>query len=207
MTLSKGRLRSRLTCTGLAVALSAFSSVLPVQAQTQSSGDTRTLIDMVNRARIQAGADPVAVSTELDAAAQAHSVDMVQHDYLDHTGFDGSEPQQRAEAAGYHVPPRSGWIVVEVISAISADPGGPVNWWLGDRQHARVLLNPRWREIGVGYAQGGDYGNYWTADFGCRPGVLRNVSVDGVTYTQTEECGDPSAAPITVAPTPTVPPR
>jgi uncharacterized protein YkwD len=159
---------------------------------------------MINRARISSGVDPVAVSPELDAAAKAHSVDMVQHDYLDHTGSDGSEPQQRAEAAGYHVPPQSGWIVVEVISAISADPGGPVNWWLSDRQHARVLLNPRWREVGAGYAQGGDYGNYWTADFGCRPGVLPNVSVDGVTYTQTEECGDPSVAPIVVAPTPTV---
>ena len=69
--------------------------------------------------------------------------------------------------------------------------------------HARVLLNPRWREIGAGYAQGGDYGNYWTAVFGCRPGVLPGVSVDGVTYTQTEACGDPAVAPVVAVPTPT----
>jgi len=189
---------------GLAATLAYLSSWLPVQAQTQQpSPETRTVIDLINHARLNAGADPVAVSPELDAAAQAHSVDMVQHNYLDHAGFDGSDPQQRADAAGYHVPPRSGWIVVEVISAISADPAGPVNWWLGDRQHARVLLNSRWREIGAGYAQGGDYGNYWTADFGCRPGVLPGVSVDGVTYTQTEACGDPSVAPVVVVPTPT----
>ena len=131
------------------------------------------------------------------------------------TPADGSEPQQRADAAGYHVPPNSAWIVVEVISAISDDPRGPVDWWLNDDQHAHALLNPRWREIGAGYAQGGQYGNYWTADFGCRPGVLPTVNLDGVTYTHTEECGDPSTAativagtpsPTLAAPTPTIAP-
>src|SRR5689334_12105884 len=129
---------------------------------------------------------------------------MVQHNYLDHTGSDGSEPQQRADAAGYHVPANSAWIVVEVISAISGEPQGPVDWWLNDDQHARVLLNPRWREIGAGYAQGGEYGNYWTALVGCRPGVLPTVSLDGVSYTHSEECGDPNTAATLTAPTPTL---
>lgn len=117
---------------------------------------------------------------------------MVQNNYLDHTGSDGSTPQERADKAGYHVPPNTGWIVVEAISAISADPSGPVNWWLGDGQHRNVLLNARWREVGVGYAQGGQYGNYWTADFGCRPGVLPTVAFAGSTYQSREGCGDPA---------------
>src|SRR5436190_1025110 len=134
----------------------------------------------INRARVGAGLLPLARSAELDAAAQAHSVDMVEFNYLDHSGSDGSEPQQRAELAGYRVPPRSAWIVVEVISAISGEPQGPVDWWLGETaQHSPVLLNPRWREIGAGYAEGGDYGHYWTALFGCRPGVLPVVTLDG----------------------------
>jgi hypothetical protein len=116
---------------------------------------------------------------------------MVQHNYLEHTGSDGSEPQERADNAGYHMPPNTRWIVVEVISAISPDPPGPVNWWLGDAQHDKVLMNPRWREIGADYARGGEYGNYWTVLFGCRSGVLPTVTLDGVTYTQREECGDP----------------
>jgi uncharacterized protein YkwD len=52
---------------------------------------------------------------------------MVQHNYLEHTGSDGSEPQERADNAGYHMPPNTRRIVVEVISAISPDPPGPVN--------------------------------------------------------------------------------
>jgi len=174
----------------------------PARAQDDASSKTAAVLDLINRARVQAGVLPVARSSELDESAQSHSVDMVVHDYLDHTGSDGSSPQERADQAGYHVPPNSGWIVVEALSAISAEPSGPVDWWLGDDQHRKVLLNPRWREIGIGYAQGGEYGNYWTADFGCRPGVLPTVVLDGVTYTSREECGDPAVAGA-IASTPT----
>ena len=171
---------------------------------TVSANDPKVLTDdlvlRINRARVVAGVLPLARAPELDAAAQAHSADMVAHNYLDHTGFDGSEPQQRAEQAGYKVPPQSGWIVVEVISAISAEPQGPVNWWMDEGvQHRPVLLNPRWREIGAGYAEGGEYGNYWTALFGCRPAVLTAVVLDGTSYTPTEQCGDPQSEAATTA--------
>lgn len=186
-----------------ALALSAACLLVPAaHADDPTSARTATVIDLINRARVGAGLPPVAVSLELSAAAGGHSSDMVEHNYLDHTGSDGSEPQDRADKAGYHVPPQTGWIVVEVISAISGDPAGPVNWWLSDTLHRRVLMNPRWREIGVGYAQGGDYGNYWTADVGCRPGVLPSVTLDGVSYTTTEACGDPAYAAILNAPVP-----
>ncbi len=185
----------------------------PARAQDSSAARTDQLVQLINRARVKTGLLPLARSPELDAAAQAHSVDMVDHDFLDHVGSDGSQPQERADRAGYHVPPNSGWIVVEVISAISADPQGPVDWWLGDDQHQKVLMNPRWREIGVGYAQGGEYGNYWTALFGCRPGILPSVALDEVTYTHTEQCGDPQLAAAlaptaqpTATPVPTPPP-
>ena len=157
---------------------------------------------LVNRARVQHGLQPLARSPELDVAAAAHSQDMVEHNYLDHPGFDGSTPQERAERAGYRVPPQSGWIVVEVISAISEDPAGPLDWWLNQSPHVhgKVLLDPRWREMGVGYAAGGEYGNYWTVLVGCRPGVLPTVQLDGEFFETTEQCGDPLATTLTVAP-------
>jgi uncharacterized protein YkwD len=165
---------------------------------TVSVGDPQSLTDdlvsRINRARVAAGLLPLARAQELDAAAQAHSADMVAHNYLDHTGWDGSEPQQRAEHAGYKVPPQSGWIVVEVISAISGEPQGPVSWWMDEGvQHRPVLLSGRWREVGAGYAEGGEYGHYWTALFGCRPGVLPSVTLDGTTYASMEQCGDPQS--------------
>ena len=138
---------------------------------TTANYDTRLdeLAVLVNRTRVDNAVLPLARSQQLDSAAQAHSLDMVANNYLDHIGSDNSTPQERADRAGYAVPPGSGWIVVEVISAISDEPAGPLNWWLTEATgvHRRVLLNPRWREFGVGYAAGGDYGNYWTLLVGC----------------------------------------
>lgn len=153
------------------------------------------LATLINRARVARGLLPLARSTELDAAADVQSRDMAANNYLDHQAPDGSTPQDRAARAGYRVPPQSGWIVVEVISAISGEPRGPLDWWLNESPevHGKVVLNPRWREMGVGYAAGGEYGNYWTVLFGCRPTVVPMVVLDGVTYRHTETCGDPTA--------------
>jgi len=172
---------------------------LPHAASADARADQLTTL--INRARIEGAAAPLARSATLDAAAQAHSLDMVAHNYLDHTGSDGSQPQERADRAGYHVPPQSGWIVVEVISAISDDAAGPVDWWLNQSReiHGKVLRDPRWRDIGVGYAEGGEYGHYWTVLVGCRPGVLSNVVVDGKSYEQSERCGDPAAVPTSLS--------
>jgi hypothetical protein len=168
---------------------------LPQAARADARADQLTTL--INRARAAGGASPLARSAALDAAAQAHSLDMVVHNYLDHTGFDASQPQERAERAGYHVPPHSGWIVVEVISAISDDPAEPVDWWFNQSPdvHGRVLRDPRWREMGVGYAEGGEYGHYWTVLVGCRPGALATVVLDGKSYEQSERCGDPASVP------------
>jgi uncharacterized protein YkwD len=146
--------------------------------------------ELINRARVADGLLPLARSPELDAAARVHSRDMAERDYLDHGAPDGSTPRDRARRAGYVVPPDSGWIVVELISAISDEPRGPLRWWLEEspEQHGKVLRNPRWREMGVGYAQGGRYGNYWTVLVGCRPGVIPQVVLGGVTYRHEERC-------------------
>jgi len=131
------------------------------------AADTRTdeLAALINRARTDRGLSPLARSPLLDAAATAHSGDMVAHNFLDHTGSDGSTPRDRATRVGYELPADDGSrLVVEVISAISGEPEGPLNWWLNESPdvHGKVLLDPRWQEMGVGYAAGGEYGHYWT---------------------------------------------
>lgn len=171
----------------LAAFVAALVLATPALAQ-EAPSSKQQLLQMINAVRIDRGRLPLADASELATAAQAHSADMVDNAYLDHTGSDGSEPIDRAARAGYRVPPGTGWLVVEVISAISADPSGPLNWWLGDRVHARVLLDPRWREVGVGYARGGPYGNYWTVLVGCRPGVVPTLVIDGTSYATSETC-------------------
>lgn len=43
--------------------------------------------------------------------------------------------------------------------------------WMGSPGHRQNILNPNYREIGVGYFSGaGDYGVYWVQDLGARSG-------------------------------------
>jgi hypothetical protein len=144
---------------------------------------------LLARERVQAGLLPLARSAALDRAAAAHAEDMAARGYMEHEGLDGSTPASRAAAEGYAVPPGNGWLVVETISAISDEPQGPVNWWLSDGLHRRVVLRPTWREMGVGYAAGGPYGRFWVALFGCRPNVLPPVLLDGSLSIPNETCG------------------
>jgi uncharacterized protein YkwD len=45
--------------------------------------------------------------------------------------------------------------------------------WMDSDGHRRNILNCGTTQIGVGYATGGAYGNYWTQDFG-NPGNASN---------------------------------
>ncbi|HEY3079477.1 MAG TPA: CAP domain-containing protein [Chloroflexota bacterium] len=183
---------------GHAPAASAAPS--PQATETDPAGapaKTEALALLINRARVREGLKPLARNADLDRAAEQHSQDMVRNRYLDHTAPDGSEPMDRAIGAGYGARPGTGWIVVEVISAISGEPEGPLNWWLNESPnvHGKVLRNPRWREMGVGYASGGEYGNYWTVLVGCQPGVLPGEALDGQTYRHTEDCDHSTPPP------------
>jgi uncharacterized protein YkwD len=171
-----------------------FGSIAPTRQALGPSADSSAkrnqLALMINRTRVAAGQTPLARNPELEQAADLHSQDMAVNDYLEHEGSDGSSPQMRAAQAGYEVVPGSGWLVVELISAISDEPAGPLVWWLTEspRVHGRHLLDPRYRELGIGYAEGGSYGSYWTALVGCRPGVLPDVELDGIRYRHEERC-------------------
>jgi hypothetical protein len=149
---------------------------------------------MIGRSRVTAGLLPLARSSQLDKAAITHAQDMVSRGYMDHDAPDGSSPVSRAAAQGYTTPPGSAWLVIETISAISDDPDGALGWWLSDGVHRRVLLRNFWREVGVGYVQGGPYGRFWVAEFGCRPNVLPAVILDGVLDIPTEACGSAADA-------------
>lgn len=144
---------------------------------------------LLDRARVGAGLLPLARSASLDRAAVAHAQDMSALGYMEHEAPDGSTPGTRAAQEGYDTTPGGAWMVVETISAMGDEPDGPLGWWLSDGLHRRVVLRSYWREVGIGYAPGGPYGRFWVALFGCRPGVLPPVLLDGVLSVPDEGCG------------------
>ncbi len=119
------------------------------------------VISLVNAARADAGCGPVSANGALTSAAQAHSADMAANDYFSHTSQDGRSFADRIRAAGY-----SGGAMAENIAAGQSSASSVMAGWMDSAGHRANILNCTYRHIGVGVAQGGSYGTYWTQDFG-----------------------------------------
>ena len=102
----------------------------------------------------------------LTRAAQNYAQYMGAANFFDHYGPDGSTPWSRAEAEGY-----TGWTYMgENIAAGYATPAAVMAGWMNSPGHRANILEPGFRDIGVGYAYvpGSTYGYYWVQDFGSR---------------------------------------
>lgn len=106
-------------------------------------------------------AAPLTRDSRLDAAAQAHTVDMVTNNYFDHTGSDGSDPGQRMVAAGYK------WHAYgENIAEGYTSAAAVVQGWLQSPGHCANIMDPEFVNVGFGEAATAKGVMYWTQDFG-----------------------------------------
>ena len=120
------------------------------------SGYENRVIELTNQERRKRGLSPLRHNNKLAAAAQKYSRHMATHNFLSHRGKDGSTVGDRIKAQGYRF---STW--AENIAKGHRTPEDVVRGWMNSSGHRRNILNPRLREIGVGY-----YNRYWTQVFG-----------------------------------------
>jgi uncharacterized protein YkwD len=100
----------------------------------------------------------------LAATAHAHSADMATRDYFSHYSPDGRSPFKRIRAAGYRY--RSAGENIAAGRSL-ASPKAVVRAWLKSPGHCRVLMNRKYRHLGVGRVEGaGKWTVYWTQNFG-----------------------------------------
>jgi uncharacterized protein YkwD len=104
---------------------------------------------------------PLRWNDPLARAAQAHSADMAAQNYFSHDSPDGRDMVARVAAQGY-----SYSALGENIAAGQRTPAAVMAGWLESPGHCQNIMNPNFRELGVGLAQGGSYGIYWTQNFG-----------------------------------------
>ncbi|MCX5059840.1 CAP domain-containing protein [Streptomyces sp. NBC_00452] len=134
-------------------------------ARPLTPGDlTRTaaeVVDLTNRERARAGLPPLAGDPLLATAAQAHSADMVARSFYSHTSPEGTQPWDRAAAAGARR--RS---IGENIACGQRSPAEVVDGWMNSPGHRANILKPDFTHIGIGFAGGGPAGTYWTQLFG-----------------------------------------
>jgi uncharacterized protein YkwD len=129
----------------------------PAAADTSVAGQVLTL---VNAERARAGCDPVTLDNRLTKAAAGHSRDMAADNFFAHDSQDGRGFADRIRAAGYPAP-RS-----ENIAAGQRTPAAVMDSWMHSAGHKANILDCRATQMGLASATGGDFGTYWTQDFG-----------------------------------------
>jgi uncharacterized protein YkwD len=131
---------------------------------------TVTTLCLVNEVREAAGAPRLRLDPRLSRAAARHSRDMVRKHYFSHSSPAGLSPSDRIARSGW-MSGRTRWAVGEVLAwrVGRARPDAVVRAWLRSPPHRHVLLNRRYRVVGIGIAGGtpaGGRGRTYTADFG-----------------------------------------
>ena len=121
------------------------------------------LLKLTNRERQKQGLAPLKLSAQLSRAAQLHGTDMAKNNYFSHTGRNGSNLGDRAKASGYKYSR-----VGENIAAGRSTAEGTMKQWMNSAGHRANILNPKFTEIGFGYANTSNsrYQHYWVQVFG-----------------------------------------
>jgi len=159
--------------------------LVSLPASAQASDPVVTWQFLLNQARLDEGLAPYGFSTLLAAAAQRHADDLAARQISSHTGSDGSTARQRIAEAGYAA---WTWNGGDLIAGENFWTGyGAVEdamaFFLEDAPHRDNILNPTYREVGIGVATDADGRNYHVLDFGARPNVMPIFINDGAAST------------------------
>lgn len=136
----------------------------PVPRSTTPGGGTlaQQVVSLTNAERAKNGCGALTVDSQLQAAAQGHSDDMVARNFFDHTNPSGKNPGDRITAAGYR------WSTYgENIAYGQRTPAAVMSAWMNSSGHRANILNCRFKNIGVGVTLKSGT-PYWTQNFGTR---------------------------------------
>lgn len=132
------------------------TAALVPEAEAAASIEQK-VVELVNKARADAGCGAVSLDSRLTSAAAAHSTDMANRSYFDHTTPDGVTFAQRITRAGYPSPGAEN-IAMGYQSAEQVMDG-----WMKSAGHKANILNCSVKKMGVAVDTNG---YYWTQDFG-----------------------------------------
>lgn len=147
-------------CVRTAPQLGPDGQPLPVLYRIDPADTARIqfrVLDSVNALRAAAGAPPLALNAELNAAAATHSRDMAVQNRPWHFGSDGSSPIDRAQRAGYR-----GTVLGENISETYEAELETVAAWMTQPDTRDVITDPRGRDLGIAFFQEETGKIWWT---------------------------------------------
>jgi len=147
---------------GLVLALSPILTAEPLFRGSPSppppapAQQVARLLELTNRQRLANAVPPVRLSDILNRAAENHAQDLADHNFVSHTGSDGSSIGSRADRVNYR------WRTLgeNIYRGVGSSPERAIAGWMRSPGHRRNLLDPRFGEVGFGIAQRGIYTFY-----------------------------------------------
>jgi len=131
---------------------------------------------LVNRERLLHHEAPLHPDGRLTEAAQSHTESMAFGDYFEHVGPRGDTPVSRLRRTGYIHDSKVGYEIGENIgwgTLWLGTPGAIVTAWMASPGHRANILDPRFRDTGIGVSPhppgslaSGVRGGVYTQDFG-----------------------------------------
>jgi uncharacterized protein YkwD len=148
-----------------------LASAYRVPSSAQGPSLAARALELVNDARTRgtrcgerwyAPAPPLTLSAILGGVALGHANDMAAHNYFEHVDLAGKSPADRVRAVGYHEK-----LVGENIAYGLPSVEEAVDGWLESPEHCENIMDPRFVQMGLGYAagRGTRHGLYWVQDF------------------------------------------
>jgi uncharacterized protein YkwD len=128
----------------------------PTPAPGTAGAVAEATLCLLNGERADHGLAPLTPNARLAAAASAYAQDLVAGSYFSHTGRDGSGVRERIERTGY-LPSDRAWRIGENLAwgtGVLAMPASIVEAWMNSPGHRDNILNPAYREIGIGVVAG-----------------------------------------------------
>ena len=154
--------------------VSKFFNGVPTGQEVVSSSDKDMeleFLDILNKARIDEGLNPLKLDYNLCGAARYHSYDMGSQNYFSHASYD------RPYNSGKIIEVcstferikkwKNNYNMGENIAAGSGSAEGVYNQWINSPGHKKNMFNSSWTKIGIGFVKvpGSKHTYYWTTDF------------------------------------------
>jgi len=135
-----------------------------IQVAYSETSEEFYMLSLINKERQAQGLPTLSMNSALSSAAKSHSQDMINRSYFNHINPDGLTPSDRARNSGYN------FIALgeNICGNPSIDAGHTS--LMNSIAHRNNILNPSFKEVGIGIVDGGPYGKMITQLFGTQVG-------------------------------------
>ncbi|WP_404405008.1 S-layer homology domain-containing protein [Jeotgalibacillus malaysiensis] len=121
---------------------------------------TKAVLDGINAERNAAGLKPLSTDQSVQKVANLKAFDMMENNYFDH--------YSPTYGSVFHMLDNEGVTRVaagENIAAGQQSAKAVVEAWMNSQGHKDNILHQSYTHVGVGYAEGGEYGSYYVLVF------------------------------------------